>query len=156
MLKQDFLADPASQHIFSIYHLPRISLPRYDSRNAADTVGVNGVYVPVECILIIRGGIFEAVIQSTCVREIFTLFVMSVCRRFVVDDCASPLYTYFRLFNPFRFFEPLNIKRQRYCRPQLSRLFAKDDKSASLEANLYKRRVRKENHHYLTRGERKM
>lgn len=36
---------------------------RSDSRSAADTVGVNGIYVPVECILIIRGGIFEAAIQ---------------------------------------------------------------------------------------------
>lgn len=36
---------------------------RSDSRSAVDTVGVNGIYVPVECILIIRGGIFEAATQ---------------------------------------------------------------------------------------------
>jgi len=58
----------AVEHIFNIYHLPRVSLRarnfvRSDSRGAADTVGVNGIYVPVECILIIHGGIFEAATQ---------------------------------------------------------------------------------------------
>lgn len=58
----------AVERVFNIYHLPRMSLSarnfvRSDSRGAADTVGVNGIYVPVECILIIRGGIFEAVTQ---------------------------------------------------------------------------------------------
>lgn len=76
----------AAGRIFSIYHLPlslplclslprgeRALEPRSDSRNAADTVGVNGIYVPVECILIIRVGVFEAAIQCARVREIFTL-----------------------------------------------------------------------------------
>lgn len=36
---------------------------RSDSHSAADTVGVNGIYVPVECILIIQDGIFEAATQ---------------------------------------------------------------------------------------------
>lgn len=82
--------------------------PCSDSRNAADTVGVNGIYVPVECILIIRVGVFEAAIQYACVREIFTLPAHSVC----VRVCLSPLlplslvwfcyapHTYFRLFSP--------------------------------------------------------
>lgn len=102
-----WLTEPAGRaHIFSIYHLRRISLLRYDSRNAADTVGVNGVYVPVECILIIRGGIFEATIPSPplLTHRVRAHVKFSHCSSCLCADSLlmtelPPLYTYFRLFN---------------------------------------------------------
>lgn len=60
----------APSNIFLTFTICRVYLSlrarnfvRSDSRNAPDTVGVNGIYVLVECILIIRGGIFEAATQ---------------------------------------------------------------------------------------------
>jgi len=85
----------AGERVFSIYHLPRaspgaiLSHSLAFSRNAADTVGLNGIYVPVECILIIRAGVFgPAATYVKFSRRWSRLCVYS----FIVS--RRPLYTY--------------------------------------------------------------